>query len=324
MILLQTIPDASNYVGDYQSFTATLNTIINTIQSGVISDVNSFGRALGLFGAIYTLIIYYQKCQINGDPIVLKELYPLFIIVVALSAFPFITSAIDRTGLFIQMGITKSVNQEDLTKKVQAHLAEINKSNEQNNTTKDSTNSSFFSNVADAVSHPIDTATTGMTRAFNYLILGIATGSLMLIITLVNLIFNILFTIKKMMLYLFGPFSIGLSAIPIYRKSGLNWLNSYFALTIAQAIASIFILIFRSVAMTLISSLPSQVGVITIVLITFLLYAFAALIIGMIFNSEKFAGKLMALDTTSSASGVAGGVLKGAAQVAKTAITKTP
>lgn len=294
--------------------TNQFNTVINSLQKGVLSDVISFGRAIGLFGAILTLLVYYQKCQISGDPIVLKELYHLFIIVIALSAFPFLTSTIDTSAGFLQSSVESSVKKIDNKNSIDFKLREI----EKNNAKKDEKNIS----TGNIITQYVGDVTDGIEKSIQKIIISYLINLLSITLYIVTFIFNILFTIKKMILYVFGPFSIGLSTIPVYRKSGLNWLNAYFTLAVAQVLSSLFLILFDTMMNSFIQLMPDELGFSGIITLTVLLIIFALVIIGLIFSSEKLAGKLMALDTTSTAAGMAGSTLKGAAQTASKMITK--
>ena len=313
-MLLQLLQIDVNNMAQFATITNQINTVINSLQKGIISDVTSFARALGLFGAILTLLVYYQKCQINGDPIVFKELYPLVIIVIALSSFPFIASTIDSSAGFLQSAVESSVNKVQKNDLANAKIEEIRKSNKENNSKDDSSLS-----MAEGFANDI---TGGIQKSINEAIMTFFLGFLTLLMYIVTFVFNILFTFKKMILYVFGPFSIGLSTIPIYRKSGLNWLNSYFTVAIAQVLSTIFLILYNAVTNSFITTMPSQLGFLGIAIMTLVLLIFCSLMISLIFKSEQLAGKLMALDTTSTASGVAGGAIKGAAQAASKMITK--
>ena len=301
-------------IAQFATITNQINTVINSLQKGVISDVTSFARAIGLFGAILTLLVYYQKCQINGDPIVFKELYPLVIIVIALSAFPFIASTIDTSAGFLQSAVESSINTVQKNDRANAKIEELRKNDKEINSKDESTASMIEGFTKDI--------TAGIQKTINAAIMSFFLSFITLLMYIVTFVFNILFTIKKMILYVFGPFSIGLSTIPIYRKSGLNWLNSYFTLAIAQVLSTIFLILYNAVTDSFISTMPSQLGLDGILIMTLVLFIFGLLMMSLIFKSEQLAGKLMALDTTSSAAGVAGGVVKGASQMASKMITK--
>jgi len=305
---------SSNDLVDIYTITNQFNSVVNSLQTGVLSDVISFGRAIGLFGAILTLLVYYQKCQISGDPIVLKELYPLIIIVVALGAFPFLASTIDTSAGFLQSSVESSAKRIDNKTKADLKLREIEKNN-----AKKKENSASTGNI---ITQYVGDVADGIEKSIQKAIMGILISLVSVILYVVNFIFNMLFTIKKMILYVFGPFSIGLSTIPIYRKSGLNWLNSYFTLAIAQVLSSVFLILYDSITNSFIQLMPGELGFNGIITVSILLMIFGIIIIGLIFSSEKLAGKLMALDTTSTAAGMAGSALKGAGRAATRLITK--
>ena len=309
---------------DPTSILATYQNIINALQSSLLVYVISFGRGIAMFGVLFTLLLHYQQSLASGHPFDFKKLYPLFIIFFALLLYSQVTFMFDNLGIFLQGMIDKGFQ------KVGANASGVEFSNKlQGSMNSFSAKAGIDTSYAPSAAAQLSTSTTAaktsdasvsiwnLSKWLNQFVLGLVGGICLAVVALVSLLYNILFSMKKIILSIFGPFSIGLSAVPIYRNSGLNWMNTYFVTVIAQAIANIFLLLYKAVVFTLFNKMPDTFDIGGLIVMAIMLVALGIITIYIIKDSDKMAAKFMALNTSGSVSVAAGDAMKGAAGLAK-------